>query len=167
MSGSLVASHRISIDVFELRSRIAGLVCSDPWLEVCWEAVCFGGTAAGERPEAYLERNAIYPPGGRRKRGMRRCVECGGRWCPPYYVAEEGAVCVDCSVGHGLVVTDEKTHVSSTSSPTAVALERMESLRIRLVESRLAAEDEASLMGEIADYKRYRNRFIADASNTK
>jgi hypothetical protein len=144
----------VPIDLLAVRQQVAAIVCSSSWLEVCWDAVCCGGDAAVRDPEWFLRRHTVYPPGGvSRRRGMRRCTSCG-RWCPRPYLATEERVCQDCVATLGIEVeTDERTHVSTTSSPSAIAIRRMEALRVQLVAARLAPEGEAALVREIATFR--------------
>jgi hypothetical protein len=155
MSRACLAPRCVPIDLLCLREQVAAIVCSSSWLEVCWEAVCCGGDAAVRAPEAFLLRHAIYPPGGAsRRRGMRRCKSCGGRWYPPQYVGGSAGICADCLVGRDVPLTDEGSHVSTTSSPTAAAMQRMDQMRVRLIEARLPSEGEGALRREIAAFER-------------
>jgi hypothetical protein len=140
-----------SLETMRLRRRVLELVCSSAWLEVCLEVLRQAGESSGARSGKILDRAAVYPPGGRRRTCMVHCRSCGKRWYPPNYVAMER--CLDCLAGDGVAITDERTHVSSTSSPTAVALREMEMRRVRLIEMRLPAEDEATLRRQIAEYR--------------
>jgi hypothetical protein len=167
MSRQLTVVRRSVIDVFRVRQRIGALVCSQPWLDVCWDAVCCGGATAGERPEGFLDHHTVYPPGGRRRTRMRRCRRCGGRWFPPQYVAGEAEVCMDCMAGDDVPETDEKNHVSTTSSPTAVALQRLEQMKIRLIEMYVPSADEASLRREIEEFQRAEAGRLTHANTTK
>src|SRR5947209_14600227 len=104
MSRACLAPRCVPIDLLAVREEIAAIVCSSAWLEFCWEAVCCGGDGAGRCPEAFLLRQAIYPPGGAsRRRGMRRCADCG-RWCPRPYVGGAAGVCHDCLEARGVIM---------------------------------------------------------------
>lgn len=157
MTRACLAPRCVPIDLLAVREQVAAIVCSSAWLDVCWDAVCCGGDAAGHRPEAFLLRHGIYPPGGAKNhRGMRRCADCG-RWCPRPYVSDGAGVCLDCREERaiaGLPETDERTHVTATHSLTTMAVQRMEVGRVRLVEARIMAEDEGALLREIATYRR-------------
>ena len=133
----------------QLRERIGELVCSEPWLEVC-SAELIDSDPGRRRPAKRLDRKGIYPPGGRHLTKMVHCSACGKRWYPPNYVGQD--LCLDCAAGQDVPLTDERTHVTSTSSPTAIAFRQMELYHIRLIEPQLAAEDEASLRKQIAEY---------------
>ena len=162
--------------VSRVQRKIRKLVCSAPWFEVCWAEYRGGRLKDQKRADHALDRAKIYPPGGapRRKAAgqprptlMRRCAACTGRWYPPQYIKGCG-LCEECAAAVGVPVTDERTHVPSTHSPTAEALRRMEHYQTRIVESRLAAEDEASLRREIVEHtpRRPGNR-AAPLKNTK
>jgi hypothetical protein len=143
------------IDIHRLQQFLRRLVCSAPWFDRCWSAFSGDDRRArpAKRPDDALDRAAIYPPGGRRRTAMRRCIACGSRWYPPQYVRARSGLCEDCVAARQLPdgpPTDERTHVPSTQSPTAVAMRQLGYYRIRLVEPRLPAEDEASLRREIA-----------------
>jgi hypothetical protein len=112
-----------------------------------------GRARSTKRPDNALDVAGIYPPGGRRRTAMKRCIACGSRWYPPQYVRTRSGLCEDCVAARQLPdgpPTDERTHVPSTQSPTAVALRQLGYYRIHLIELPLAAEDESSLRREIA-----------------
>ena len=134
-----------------MRNELDGLVCSGPWREVC-EAVLVD-RPLGIRVEPALNREQIYPPGGSGKTLMRRCKTCG-RWSPPYSFV--GRQCHDCAVAEGEPLTDERSHRSSTSSPTAMVMASLERHRVRLIEPRLPAADEKSLQKMIDRFLRTR-----------
>ena len=159
MSG---VESRSLLETMRLRRRVLELVCSSAWLEVCLEVIGAAGESSGGRPGKILDRAAVYPPGGRRRTGMVHCRSCGKRWYPPNYVAMER--CLDCVAGDGVPVTDERTHLSSTSSPTAIALREMEMRKVRLIEMRLPADDEATLRRQIADFRTAKNGETSAAS---
>lgn len=158
------ASSRKSLTPLEslrARGQIGQLVCSGAWFDFCFVQVAGGGVAAA-RAAKDLARLGLYPPGGPARAGehrtlMRRCRRCGGRWYPPQSVSRD-AVCEDCQLEAQEIrgpLTDHRTHVSSTESPTAVALMAMQQRGIRLVQRRLVDDDEAALKQQIA---RYMNR---------
>ena len=139
------------LEMDRLRRQVARVVCSAPWFARCW------GEVAGRRLRggaAALDRGGVYPPGGRRRTRMRQCERCGVMWYPPQYVRAEGAEtrCEDCAAGEGVALTDERTHVTSSSSATVMALPLLAFFRVRLVEPELPAEDERSLRREIAEF---------------
>ena len=138
-----------ALETARLRRLIWRMVCSASWFDRCWALQAAGRLRDLRRPDHALDRAAVYPPGGTHRTLMRRCLFCKGRWQPPYYLNQRG-VCDDCAAAIGLPVTDERTHVRSTESPSARALQQLEHLRVRLIEPPLAAEDEASLRREIA-----------------
>jgi hypothetical protein len=148
MHGSRIGQS--SIEQMRMRRKVREVVCSEPWMEVCWAELVQGGDGVAKRPTVFLDRHGIYPPGGRRETRMVHCSACGKRWYPPNYV--QGDLCLDCAAGIGVPFTDEQTHVTSTSSPTAIALRQMEHYHVRLIESRLEAEDEATLRRQIDSY---------------
>lgn len=132
-----------------MNRELDALVCSGPWREVC-EAV-LACRPEGTRAEATLNHEGIYPPGGSGRTLMRRCGSCC-RWSPPYsFVGER---CHDCAVAEGEPLTDETSHRSSTSSPTAMVMAALERHRVRLVEPRLPAADEESLKKMIKRFLR-------------
>jgi hypothetical protein len=140
-----------SVELLRMRRRVRELVCSEQWLEACWASLVAAGVSATLKPSGYLDRTGVYPPGGRRGTRMVHCHACGKRWYPPHYVQVD--LCLDCAAGQNVPITDEQTHVSSTSSPTAIALRQMEMYHVRLIEPRLAAEDEATLRRQIAEHQ--------------
>ena len=153
---SQTASARL--EIFRLRRKLWQLVCSADWFDRCRAEFEAGRLKERKRPDRALDRAEIYPPGGAPRRGqhrslMRHCSHCGQRWIPPQYLRGSG-MCEDCVAAINVPVTDEKTHVSSTQSPTAETLRLLEHYQIRLVEPRLPAEDEATLRRQIADYQR-------------
>jgi hypothetical protein len=147
------------IEIARVQDRIRKLVCSSPWFDRCWEEFAEGRLKDRKRIDHALNRAEVYPPGGIPRRGlhrtlMRRCILCGGKWLPPQYVRGCG-LCEDCAADFDApAVTDERTHVSTPGSPIAEALRAMEHYQVRLTESPLAAEDEASLRAEIDAYLR-------------
>jgi hypothetical protein len=158
------------IDTHRLQQLLRRLVCSAPWFDRCWSAFNNGDDRRArptKRPDDALDRAAIYPPGGRRRTAMKRCIACGSRWYPPQYVRTRSGLCEDCVAARQLPdgpPTDERTHVPSTQSPTAVAMRQLGYYRIRLIELPLAAEDEASLRREIAA-SRASNASVGHAKN--
>jgi hypothetical protein len=144
--------------ISKLQRQIRRLVCSAPWFEACWSAIAVGRVKARQRLDVALDNALLYPPGGSPRAAthptlMKRCKRCGGKWYPPQYVRGCG-ICEDCSAAENLPLTSERNHVSSTHSITAEALQQLGHYRVRLVEPRLAAEDEQSLLKEIAAYNR-------------
>src|ERR1700722_1238224 len=123
---------RSSAESLRARRRVLELVCSEPWLETCWASLLESGISAVRKPAGYLDRTGIYPPGGQQHTCMVHCSNCGKRWYPPHYVQRD--LCLDCAAGQNAPITDEHTHVSSTSSPTAIALRQMEMYHVRLIE---------------------------------
>ena len=64
-------------------------------------------------------------------------------------------MCDDCQIAKQEVrgpLTDHATHVSSTESPTALALQAMQERGVRLIQRRLVEDDEAALKRQIARY---------------
>ena len=146
------------LDQARLRQKLRRLVCSAAWFDRCWAEFDAGRLKDRKRPDHALDRAEIYPPGGSPRPGlhrtlMRRCAECGNRWVPPQYL-RNGMICEDCVAARSAPVTDEKTHVRSTESPTAETLRVLEHYQIRLVEPRLPTEDEATLKRQIAAFVR-------------
>ena len=126
------------------------------WFDRCWTEYTDHRLKDRKRVDYALDRSDVYPPGGSPRIGehrtlMRRCQLCADRWYPPQYLRGHG-VCEECAAAMDVPLTDERTHVPSSSSPTANALRHLEHYRIRLVEPRLPAEDDASLRQEIARY---------------
>ena len=143
-----------AIDLLRIQRRLWKLVCSAHWFELCRAEFVAGRLKERRRPENALDRAGLYPPGGRPRAGrrgtlMRRCITCYSRWQPPYYVGS-GGMCEDCSAAIGVPLTDERTHVSTTSSPSAEVFAQLQHYQVRLIETRLLEEDEASLRREIA-----------------
>jgi hypothetical protein len=142
------------IDVLRLKQLLRRLVCSAPWFDRCWSEFTDGRVRRStKRPDVALDQARIYPPGGRRRTAMKRCIACGSRWYPPQYLRACNRLCEDCAIAATLPpgpATSERTHIPSTQSPTAQAMRQLGYYRIRLVELPLAAEDEASLRREIA-----------------
>jgi hypothetical protein len=145
-----------ALQVARLQQQVRRLVCSAPWFDRCWSAFVAGDLRNTNRADHALDRNQLYPPGGVRGTAMRRCVSCGSRWYPPQYVRAACGLCDDCAAALQLSgpETDERTHVPSTESPSAVAFRQIGYFRVHLVQQRLAAEDESSLRREIRDFRR-------------
>lgn len=144
-------------DIDRVRREIRRLTCSAPWAERCWVELA-ANSRLPKRVDQVLDKAELYPPGGAPRRGrrgtlMRRCADCGVTWYPPQYI-RRGRLCDDCAAAVGQPVTDEKTHVSSTSSPTAIALRDLAYFNLRLTEPRLPAEDNRSLRAVVANFKR-------------
>ena len=160
MPYATVSPHTVtaSPDLARTRRKIMNIVCSGAWFDHCMAEFDAGRLKDRKRPDHALDRAKIYPPGGSPRRGghrtlMRRCGQCKHRWFPPYYLRNCG-VCEDCIAALQAPLTDEKTHVPSTESPSAVTFRLLEHYQIRLSEPRLPAEDEATLKRQIADYHR-------------
>ena len=162
------------LEMARLRHKLCRLVCSAPWFDRCWAEFDANRLKDRKRVDHALDRAEIYPPGGTPRRGvhrtlMRRCKLCTHRWHPPQYVRSCG-ICEDCIAARQAPLTDEKTHVRSTESPTSETLRLLEHYQIRLVETRLPAEDEASLKNQIAAFLNnpcQRNASLRPLENTK
>jgi hypothetical protein len=155
-----VVSRALSpLELLRLRRQVLRLVCSAPWFDRCWAVLIARRLKPIGRPDLALDYAGLYPPGGAPRPGrphptlMRRCKSCGCRWYPPQYVRQCG-LCDDCAAADGAAFTDERTHRSSTHSPSAVAFRQLASGRVHLVEPPLPAEDERSLRQEIARHLR-------------
>lgn len=142
--------------LLKMQRAVRRVVCSSPWFDACWHALIAGRLRATQRVDVALDKAAIFPPGGTRSRhptAMRRCRACGSTWYPPQYVVTSSRLCLDCLAARSAPYTDERTHVPSTSSPSAAAIQAIAHRKQRLIELPLAAEDEASLRREIAQGK--------------
>ena len=147
-----------ALEALRARGQIGEVVCSGPWFDFCFTHVADGAVAPA-RAAKDLARLELYPPGGTARDGehrtlMRRCASCGQRWYPPQYVSPH-AVCEDCQIEKQEVrgpLTDHRTHISSTESPTAIALMAMQQRGVRLVQRRLLEDDEGALKRQIARY---------------
>jgi hypothetical protein len=122
--------------------EVADVVCSQPWEEVCHAALAGLEGPPAKRPAATVDYLGVYPPGGSERTAMRQCRVCG-RWTPPR--SARRGICDDCAARAAVEYTDETTHRSTTSSPTAMALVMLERYHVRLRQLRLPAEDETSL----------------------
>ena len=141
------------IQIHRLQQLLRRLVCSAPWFDRCWSELADSRAKCLKRPENALDYSGTYPPGGRRRTAMRQCAQCRSRWYPPQYVRRCNGLCEDCAIALSLPPgspTDHRSHVPSTQSATAKASHDLGYYRIRLIEARLPAEDEASLRREIA-----------------
>jgi hypothetical protein len=141
--------------------EIRRIVCSAPWFDACRAALASGRVRATKQVAVCLDRGGLFPPGsskvasrGRPGTLMRRCANCGSRWYPPQYISSTSGVCQDCAAAADVPYSDERTHVSSTHSPSAAAIHALALRRERLVELRLEADDEASLRAEIAAHSK-------------
>jgi hypothetical protein len=147
------------LDLLRLRRQVLRVVCSAPWFDRCLAVLMARRLKPRNRPDLALDIAGVYPPGGAPRSSrprptlMRRCKSCGCRWYPPQYVRQCG-LCDDCAAALDAPFTDERTHRTSTESPSAVAFQQLGSSRAHLVELRLAVEDEPSLRREIAGHLR-------------
>ncbi len=137
------------------------VVCSAPWLDVCLAAIESGRIRPNQRIAASLDKARLYPPGGcprphTHRTLMRHCHHCGHKWYPPHYLHHKNGprFCEDCIAAAAVPYTDERTHTSTTASPSAAAIHELGLRRQRLIELRLPADDMASLRREIAAFQR-------------
>ncbi len=172
MSRATVSSHIVAtpLDLARTTRKILNIVCSGAWFDRCRAEFESGRLKDRKRPDHALDRATIYPPGGSPRPGehrslMRRCVQCSHRWYPPQYL-RSGGMCEDCIAALCVPLTDEKTHVRSTESPTAVTFRLLEHYQIRLIEPRLPAEDEATLKRQIAAHHRRQSEPKASFTST-
>jgi hypothetical protein len=141
------------IEPARMRRQVGRLVCSSAWLERCLTYLTEAPVKL-KRVDHVLARSEIYPPGGAGRGGtrMKRCAGCGVRWYPPQYVKGCG-LCEDCVAAmEAPIASAGRSDDRALSSPTGEAMRQLERLQVRLVECRLAAEDEHSLRRMIAEY---------------
>lgn len=146
-----------------IKGDIHGAVCSAAWFDHCWNEIHLRQIVLRRYLQHQLDRLGIYPPGGSRpippadRTAMRRCTGCPGRWYPKHYIRPDGR-CEDCHAAMDLppeqAATDHRTHRSTTSSPTAIALHRLRYTAARVIELPLATENDALLRAQIDEYRK-------------
>ena len=126
------------VEEARLRAQLRQSAPSEPWVEAQFK------TFEDRDPEGraivcYWHDPQVFPPGGQRT-AMVRCPKCGVL-TPP--VAMEGGACLD-----------HADHDSWGPSPSAVTIRQLQFYNLRMEESVLPPEDEASLRKEIHAHRR-------------
>ena len=148
------------------QTQIRRTVCSAAWFDECWAAVCKGRVSLKRALRQEIDRIGLYPPGGsgndssecatpsRRPTLMRRCHACDA-WYPPQYLRGDTR-CEDChaasEIPRELAQTDHRTHRTTTSSPTAMALRQLEHYGLRLIQRRLIKANPGTLTRQVKRY---------------
>lgn len=126
-----------------LRARLRKTTPSEPWVEAQFKSAeeidCYGSIAAYRYHDPQ-----VFPPGGPLHTAMIRCPKCG-IYMPPN--AFEHGACLD-----------HARHEGWGQSPSAIAIQRLQLLNLRLVDAELPPEDIKSLRREIRRYQKNRTQ---------
>jgi hypothetical protein len=126
-----------------LRARLRKTTPSEPWVEAQFKSAeqisCDGSTAAYRYHDPH-----VFPPGGPLHTKMIRCPKCGV-YMPPN--AFEHGACLD-----------HARHEGWGPSPSAIAIQRLQLLNLRLSDAQLPPEDTESLRREIRKYEKKHRR---------